>query len=74
MCDVEYLWLAARLGYRIKEIGINWSDDGDSRLELFRGNLRNCRDLLRIRFGRYALSSGGKLRHAPLPVPQQADR
>jgi len=53
MCDVEYLWLAERFGYRIKEVGINWSDDGDSRLELIRGNVRNCRELLRIRFGRY---------------------
>jgi dolichyl-phosphate beta-glucosyltransferase len=73
MCDVEYLWIAARLGYRIKEIGINWSDDGDSRLELFRGNLRNCRELLRIRFGRYALGSSSILAPAPVPVTQ-ADR
>lgn len=51
MCDIEILWLATQLGYRIKEVGIHWSDDGDSRLELVSGNLRNVRDLLRVRFG-----------------------
>lgn len=52
MCDVEILWLAERLRYRVKEVGIRWRDDGDSRLELVRGNLRNTIDLLRIRFQR----------------------
>lgn len=51
MCDIEILCLASHLGYRVKEVGIRWSDDGDSRLELVRGNLRNVMDLLRIRFG-----------------------
>ena len=32
MCDVEILWLAERLGLRVKEVGISWRDDGDSRL------------------------------------------
>jgi dolichyl-phosphate beta-glucosyltransferase len=54
MCDVEILWLAERLGYRAREVGILWRDDGDSRLELVRGNIRNLVDLLRIRFSRYA--------------------
>jgi dolichyl-phosphate beta-glucosyltransferase len=50
MCDVEILWLAQKLGYPVKEVGIRWRDDGDSRLELVRGNARNLADLLRIRF------------------------
>ena len=49
MCDIEYLWLANHLGYRVKEVGIQWADDGDSRLELVRGNIRNMLDLVRIR-------------------------
>jgi dolichyl-phosphate beta-glucosyltransferase len=57
MCDIEILWLAERLGYRVREVGIVWSDDGDSRLELLRGNVQNVLDLLRIRFGRYRLTS-----------------
>jgi dolichyl-phosphate beta-glucosyltransferase len=51
MFDVEVLCLAARAGYRIKEVGVRWRDDGDSRLELVAGNWRNFLDLLRIRFG-----------------------
>jgi dolichyl-phosphate beta-glucosyltransferase len=49
MFDVEILSIAHRLGYRIQEVPIRWCDDGDSRLELVRGNLRNMRDLFRIR-------------------------
>jgi hypothetical protein len=51
MFDVEVLCLAARAGYRIKEVGVRWRDDGDSRLDLVAGNWRNFLDLLRIRFG-----------------------
>jgi dolichyl-phosphate beta-glucosyltransferase len=68
MCDVEYLWLAAQLGHRMKEVGISWSDDGDSRLQLVSGNLRNCRELLKIRFGRYAVN-GAPIADA-MPVGQ----
>lgn len=49
MYDVEILALAQRLGYRVKEVPIRWHDDADSRLELFRGNIRNAIDIFRIR-------------------------
>jgi dolichyl-phosphate beta-glucosyltransferase len=49
MFDVEILLLAQRLGLEIREVPIRWRDDGDSRLQLVRGNLRNLRDILRIR-------------------------
>jgi dolichyl-phosphate beta-glucosyltransferase len=52
MFDVEVLHLAEQAGYHIKEIGVRWRDDGDSRLQLVAGNWRNVLDLLRIRFGR----------------------
>ncbi len=55
MCDVEILSLAQRLGYQVKEVGVRWRDDGDSRLELVRGNARNLAELLRIRFRSGAL-------------------
>ena len=57
MCDVEILWIAERLGCRVKEVGIVWRDDGDSRLQLVSGNARNALDLFRIRLGRYPVSS-----------------
>jgi dolichyl-phosphate beta-glucosyltransferase len=59
MFDVEILHLAEQSGYHIKEIGVRWRDDGDSRLQLLAGNWRNMLDLLRIRFG--------KTKHAAAP-------
>ncbi len=49
MFDVEILTLAHRFGYRIKEVPIRWRDDGDTRLELLSGNIRNVRDIFAIR-------------------------
>lgn len=53
MFDVEILRLAQMLGYQIKEVGIRWHDDGDSRLELVAGNWRNAKDIFRIGWGRF---------------------
>jgi len=50
MFDVEILYLATQLGYRIVEVPVRWSDDGDSRLQLVAGNLRNVRDIVSIRW------------------------
>lgn len=47
MYDVEILVIATRLGYRIQEVPVRWRDDGDSRLDLISGNIRNMRDILR---------------------------
>jgi dolichyl-phosphate beta-glucosyltransferase len=52
MFDVEILALALLFGYRVKEVPIRWRDDGDSRLQLVSGNLRNVIDIFRIRFSR----------------------
>ena len=50
MFDVEILYLAKRLGYRIAEVPVRWHDDGDSRLNLVAGNIRNGLDVLAIPF------------------------
>jgi dolichyl-phosphate beta-glucosyltransferase len=52
MFDVEILSLATLFGYRIKEVAIRWRDDGDSRLDLVTGNIRNVIDIFRIRSSR----------------------
>ena len=39
-------------GIALKEVPIRWRDDGDSRLQLLSGNLRNVADIFRIRFSR----------------------
>jgi dolichyl-phosphate beta-glucosyltransferase len=49
MFDVEILYLAEQLGYRTVEVPVRWRDDGDSRLQLVAGNLRNVRDIVSIR-------------------------
>jgi len=49
MFDVEVLYLARQAGYRIVQVPVRWRDDGDSRLQLVRGNLRNVLDVLSIR-------------------------
>lgn len=51
MFDVEVLALALRTGYKVKEVGVSWRDDGDTRLKLVSGNWKNLKDLFRIRFG-----------------------
>jgi dolichyl-phosphate beta-glucosyltransferase len=52
MFDVEILSLAFLFGCRVKEVPIRWRDDGDSRLQLLSGNVRNVIDIFRIRLSR----------------------
>jgi dolichyl-phosphate beta-glucosyltransferase len=49
MFDVEILCLAKNMGFRMIEVPIVWHDDGDSRLNLVSGNIRNAIDLFKIR-------------------------
>jgi dolichyl-phosphate beta-glucosyltransferase len=53
MFDVDLLYLAQKTGYQMKEVGIRWRDDGDSRLDLMAGNWQNLKDLFRIRLAAY---------------------
>jgi dolichyl-phosphate beta-glucosyltransferase len=55
MFDVEILYLARQLGYRIAQVPVRWRDDGDSRLQLVAGNVRNVRDILSIRWRHRAI-------------------
>jgi dolichyl-phosphate beta-glucosyltransferase len=50
MYDAEILYIAQQRGYRIAQVPVRWRDDGDSRLQMVAGNLRNVRDLLSIRW------------------------
>jgi dolichyl-phosphate beta-glucosyltransferase len=47
--DVEALFIARRLGYRIQEVPIDWYFDPDSRVRLVQDSLRMFVDLLTIR-------------------------
>jgi dolichyl-phosphate beta-glucosyltransferase len=78
MFDVEILRLAQTLGYKVKEVGIRWKDDGDSRLDLVAGNWRNGMDILRIGIKRFkvppavgfdASEAGNRPASTPGPSP-----
>jgi dolichyl-phosphate beta-glucosyltransferase len=58
MFDVEILYLARKLGYRIREVGVRWQDDGDSRSAAVAQSFWHGMDLLKIRFGSYAPVAG----------------
>jgi dolichyl-phosphate beta-glucosyltransferase len=72
MFDVEILRLAKLLGYRIKEVGVRWQDDGDSRLNLVAGNLKNARDILKIRFLKYPAAADRASGDVPAASPPKA--
>lgn len=62
--DVEILFLAQRMGYRIKEVPVEWYFAETSSVDPIKDSLRNLRDVIRIRLngahGRYRYSSAAK--------------
>lgn len=48
--DVEILYIAQKLGYRIKEVPIRWRNDARSRVNPILDSANMFRDLLRVRF------------------------
>ncbi len=58
--DVELLYLAKRMGLKIKEVPVTWRNSPDTRVGALKDSLRMFRDLLRIRvralLGMYRLS------------------
>lgn len=46
--DVESLWLAGRMGFRVAEVGVEWSHDPRSTVRVGRDGLRMGWDLVRI--------------------------
>jgi dolichyl-phosphate beta-glucosyltransferase len=49
MFDVEILLLARKLGISFEQVPIRWKDDGDTRLNMISGNIRNLLDLAKMR-------------------------
>jgi dolichyl-phosphate beta-glucosyltransferase len=70
MFDVEILHLAERSGYRIKEVGVRWHDDGDSRYDPIGGTWKNMKEILSIRFGKYPPS---RIATMATPVVQEKE-
>ena len=53
--DVEALYLAKKMGFRIKEVPVVWVHSPDSKVGIIKDSLRMMRDLLKIRLNRYKL-------------------
>jgi dolichyl-phosphate beta-glucosyltransferase len=55
--DVEHLFLASKLNYKIKEVPVKWIDDADSRLNVATDSIQMLKDILKIKinhiFGKY---------------------
>jgi dolichyl-phosphate beta-glucosyltransferase len=51
--DVETLYLAKKMGLRIREVPVVWVNSPDSRVSIFRDPLKMLRDILKIRFYHY---------------------
>jgi len=58
--DVELLWLAKRLGYRIKEVPVHWCNDAASKVSFFEDGFSMCRDILTIQRMHKDLKARGK--------------
>jgi dolichyl-phosphate beta-glucosyltransferase len=71
MFDVEVLHLAKQSGYRIKEIGVRWQDDGDSRYDPIGGTWRNMQEILRIRLSNYPQRVAPSPEVEPLPQEKE---
>ncbi|MEA1909727.1 MAG: dolichyl-phosphate beta-glucosyltransferase [Patescibacteria group bacterium] len=48
--DFEVLAMSRNMGYKIKEVGVDWYNDSDSKVRAGREALRTLKDLLRVRF------------------------
>ena len=48
--DVELLWIARKLGYRVAEVPVTWANDPSSRVHPVRDALRMLVDLARLRY------------------------
>lgn len=59
--DIELIGLARHLGLGVAQVPVRWRDDGDSRLDVVTGNLKNLLDLFRIRARLAALGQPSRI-------------
>ena len=53
--DVEILYLAKKLNFKVNETGIKWANDKTSSVNLFKDSINMFIDLLRIKFNNYKI-------------------
>jgi dolichyl-phosphate beta-glucosyltransferase len=47
--DVEIMYLANKLGYKIKEISVEWFNDEQSKISPIKDSIKMLREILKIR-------------------------
>jgi hypothetical protein len=67
--DVELLFIARKLGYRIVELPIPWYFNPDSKISVLRDSYHMAMDLISIRLK----SLRGEYNHDPIEDPLQID-
>ena len=72
MFDVEILRLCNLLKLRVKEVGVRWRDDNDSRYDPVAGTIKNMRELLRICQMSYELPAVPAAAKAPVAAARLA--
>jgi hypothetical protein len=68
LAEVDLLYLAQRSGYEMREVGVHWRGDGDSRLASPGAVWRGIKDLFRVRFGAYEPPAVWPLRSQNKPL------
>ncbi len=51
--DVEILYIAKKLGYKIKEVPVRWINSPDSKVRPLKDSFQTALDVLKIRFRKY---------------------
>jgi hypothetical protein len=66
--DPEILFLARKMGFKVKEVPVLWGHSGGTRINPLVDGFRMLTEMLRIRW----YSATGKYNEAPSRAPQQA--
>jgi len=75
--DTELLVLAEKQGYRIKDLAVEWIEDGDSRVKIFSTAWEDIKGVARLRWTLWRRAFGvapRTVRSAPTPAADSATR
>ncbi len=72
--DVELIWLAQRRGYAVREVGVRWSDNSESKVRPFLDPLKMLIELAQIRFHHRSTPAEEPLLVTPQPDPVPVER
>jgi hypothetical protein len=75
--DVEVLFIAAKTGYRIKEVPVQWRYGTETKVNPLKDSYRNFRDVLQVRWndlrGLYSSATRRATRDSAPPAQKQVE-